>query len=409
MHKTLLIIIILFYTISFSTSFTTTIFDTSNSAIPSNSVFQVAIDSADTMWISTGKGIAKFYDSTWVVYNDSNSILYTSGYIISIAIDKRDNSKWFGTGKGLFSLKDTIWTSYADSGITKREINTIAIDLDGNKWIGTEYDGVQKLGKSGVEYYKTDNSEISSNLIRTIAVDSNNNKWFGTSTGFLHKYNDTVWTTYETNDSFYPINQITVDHEGGVWFNQSGRGLHRILSDTIFVCPKTGYNGLLYWQGLSLLVENENVWYGDAYVLGKFNGSSWEIFGSSAFGQNVYQLRSIITDRNGSKWVSTRPDGGNALGGLYKLEEDPVGIKIINKNKYSKIKASYNNHQIILNKNDQHISEIFIYNLKGRLVKNDKVFTNKIDLKDFNLPNGLLLINITSGADKFSLPIVYQK
>jgi hypothetical protein len=74
------------------------VYDASNSGLPDNNVWSIAIDDSGNKWIGTFGGLAKFDGATWTVYNDTNSGLPSSD-ITSIAIDGSGN-KWIGTYDG---------------------------------------------------------------------------------------------------------------------------------------------------------------------------------------------------------------------------------------------------------------------------------------------------------------------
>lgn len=74
-----------------------------NSDLPSNTVYSVAVDSKNNIWVGTnGSGIAMFDGENWTVYNKSNSEL-PDDYIFWITIDRYDN-KWIGMLKGGLSV-----------------------------------------------------------------------------------------------------------------------------------------------------------------------------------------------------------------------------------------------------------------------------------------------------------------
>src|SRR3982751_1577058 len=72
-----------------------TIYNTSNSPLPENSVRCIAIDHNDVKWIGTDFGLASFDNTNWTVYQTSNSGLPDNS-IRSIAIDHQNNI-WIGT------------------------------------------------------------------------------------------------------------------------------------------------------------------------------------------------------------------------------------------------------------------------------------------------------------------------
>ena len=72
--------------------------NTSNSNIPSDNVYCVAIDDSGNKWIGTHKGLAEFDGKNWQVWDTTNSPL-RSDDICDIVIDKHDN-KWIADWLG---------------------------------------------------------------------------------------------------------------------------------------------------------------------------------------------------------------------------------------------------------------------------------------------------------------------
>jgi ligand-binding sensor domain-containing protein len=90
--------------------------------------------------------LAKFDGVNWTVYNTSNSGLPNND-VWAIAIDGQGN-KWIGTdGGGLAKFDGVNWTVYntSNSGLPYNRVYAIAIDGQGNKWIGTMVEGLQSL------------------------------------------------------------------------------------------------------------------------------------------------------------------------------------------------------------------------------------------------------------------------
>jgi hypothetical protein len=60
---------------------------------------------------------------------------------------------------------------------------SIAIDGEGNKWLGTQFGGVAKYDGTDWTVYNPSNSGLPNNDVRSIAIDNEGNKWFGTDGG----------------------------------------------------------------------------------------------------------------------------------------------------------------------------------------------------------------------------------
>ena len=86
----------------------------------------IAIDGSGNKWIGTdGGGLVKFDDTSWTVYNTSNSGL-PDNYIHSIAIDGSGN-KWIGTHGGL--------TEFNEGGVVSVEENPTIKEIISNEYL----------------------------------------------------------------------------------------------------------------------------------------------------------------------------------------------------------------------------------------------------------------------------------
>ena len=87
----------------------------------------------------------------WIVYDTANSGL-PSDLVRDLAIDEQGNI-WMGTrGGGLANFDGVNWTVYntANSGLPDDLIVALAIDEQGNKWIGTAGGGLAVYREGGV-------------------------------------------------------------------------------------------------------------------------------------------------------------------------------------------------------------------------------------------------------------------
>lgn len=129
---------------------------------------------------------------------------------------------------GFINAQDSYWKNYT----TKDNINAL-VEEGNNIWIGTST-GLVKLDKTtgSSTIYKTSNSELPNNVVNSIAIDQNGIKWIGTgdygSGGGLTKFDGINWTTYNSNNSGLADNRILtigIDQNGSKWI-----GTHNGLS-----------------------------------------------------------------------------------------------------------------------------------------------------------------------------------
>jgi ligand-binding sensor domain-containing protein len=206
-----------------------TVYNTSNSGLPDDDVYAIAIDGVGNKWIGTGWGLAKFDGVNWTVYKTSNSGL-PDDYVWAIAIDDSGNI-WIGPYYGGLVKFDGIkWTVYntSNSGLPDNTVTAIAIDGQGNKWIGTDGRGAAKFDGVNWTVYNTSNSGLPDNRVNAIAIDGQGNKWIGTEGGGLAKFDGVNWTVYNTSNSRLPSNDVEAvfsDEAGNKWIGTWGGGL----------------------------------------------------------------------------------------------------------------------------------------------------------------------------------------
>ncbi len=156
-----------------------------NSGLPSDRIYTIAIDQSGTKWLGTTEGVVKFNDSTCTVYNKLNSGL--PGDTISVIAIDRSGNKWVGIAAeyggwrdgykygGLARFNDTTWTVYtnSNSSLPRSYITSIAIDDSDTKWIGT-FSGIVKLNGSEWTIINKNNSIIPSD---SISINNYRQKW----------------------------------------------------------------------------------------------------------------------------------------------------------------------------------------------------------------------------------------
>jgi len=199
---------------------TWTVYDRSNSGLPSNSVQAIGIESDGTKWFGTDDGgVARYDGSTWTVYNTSNSGL-PSNWVNSIAIES-DGTKWFGTYDGVACFDGSTWTVYdeSSSGLPANYVHAVAIEGDGTKWFGTDGGGVARFDDRSWTMCNSTNSDLLFDYITSIVIGSDGTKWFGSER--LVRFDGTTWTVYDPYDSgihiYTRIRSMVIESNGTKW------------------------------------------------------------------------------------------------------------------------------------------------------------------------------------------------
>jgi hypothetical protein len=158
--------------------------------------------------------------------------------VFSIAEDL-DGNIWVGTNKGpvvyynpvnIFEEQSIIGyqikiprndgTIYADLLLENETINTIAVDGANRKWFGTENSGVFLMsedGKEEIHNFNQDNSPLFSNKVVSIAINHNSGEvFFGTDKGILSFMGQAVAGNEDFNDVYVYPNPVREDYEGDI-------------------------------------------------------------------------------------------------------------------------------------------------------------------------------------------------
>ncbi len=190
------------------------------------------------MWIGTdGGGLVKREGSNWTVFDTTNSQLPTNK-ISALDFDS-DGNLWVGTLA--VSLEDTSggvavyngesWTVYQtdNSGLPSNNVLSIHVDNSDTKWIGTlsfEGDGLAKLSNNSWEIYGL-STELYFGAVEDICSDENGNVWFAGA--FIYKYDGSQWTRFYLPSALYPeasgFECIACDSDGSVWVGSILEGL----------------------------------------------------------------------------------------------------------------------------------------------------------------------------------------
>jgi ligand-binding sensor domain-containing protein len=167
---------------------------TTSDGLPDNFVLTIAVDNEGNKWFGTGMGVSKFDGNTWTTYTTSDGLF--SNYVRIIAIDKEGN-KWFGGGAGVSKFDGTGWTKYSISGFGGNSVSTMVIDEKDNIWIANDNIKYESFPGSDIGMDVSESNGIlifngktwghygisTINFVNSIVIDKEGNKWLGTNNG----------------------------------------------------------------------------------------------------------------------------------------------------------------------------------------------------------------------------------
>jgi len=278
-------------------------------------------EEGNVLWIATQAGLTKLNKTGYEkeFFNKGNSFLPTNT-LFDIKVDN-SGYKWTATLKGLVKFKENEWTLYdsANSGIPHNDVRTIAIDISGNIWVGTNGGGIGKYDGNTWEVFNTTNSDLPSDFINDLEFE-NTILWIGTNSGLVKKKEGT-WTTYNSSNSGLTINNVItvkVDAFGNKWvggkqsFYQNPEGGVFKFNGVSWQNYMPSKNSRSYNSVYSIEIDRQNnKWIAANYYDPPYGGGIFIIDSSNSFIQplNVnlpFNWTNVIhIDRMDVKWIGT--------------------------------------------------------------------------------------------------------
>ena len=301
-------------------------YNTSNSGLPNDVVWRIAIEANGTKWFSLYlSNVASFNGIQWKVYDTSNSGL-PANVVRAIAIEA-NNIKWFGTSGGVASFDGTRWTVYntSNSGMPSNDVLAIAIDSSDTKWFGT-FGGVAKFDGTAWTVYNTSNSGLPSNSVGAIAIEANGTKWFAINPiRGVASFDGTTWTLYDASNSALPrydVNAIAIEANGTKWFGTLGGGVAS-FDGTKWQVYRTSNSGLPNDAVSSIAIDSTGTkWFGVSgnftnagFGVASFDGTKWTTYNTSNSGLPGNGVQAIAIEDDNTKWFGTFGSGAGVLQG----------------------------------------------------------------------------------------------
>jgi len=243
------------------------IFNTSNSDLPSNSINAVEYDGYNGVWISTKENNVvgdkssivhyDFLNKKWRIYNPTQSDLPNAHHLTVFAfnhyptalLNDGNGGVWIGAYRGLAHLhNDDTWTIYEPDEIEQLPtaiVSHLVSDGRGGVWIGLspeidhENSQLVHLNREGKwKSYTTSNSKLPEKAITALAQDDSGGIWAATSEGLAHFNYRGEGTLFNTANSGLPNNFVRAlasDSKNGLWVESWGLS-HLIFSQKSFLC-----------------------------------------------------------------------------------------------------------------------------------------------------------------------------
>jgi len=292
--------------------------------LPNETIADIALDSANHLWVSYGTWNEDFLFYTRTTTNLLSSVTpegvvtnYTENTnglkrkSISRIVCSEDQIYLGSWGEGIFRLEDGIWVQFQPNSIGFPKITHIATDQNYEVWISNGSFNHLPTRKSalGTSRWKDGvwqtmtiaNSPIHSDNILTIAVDSHNRKWFGTYDVVPDESPEgwqngiTIWD--EDTDAWMLLTRFGIrhwDHESSAW-GPLVPGSPTLQSSTIGYIAKDLHDNMLvagYDRGFSVISPDD------------------QLIGSFEIPNSVYQRGTYIYHNGRQYFFGTLSDRG---------------------------------------------------------------------------------------------------
>jgi len=390
-----------------------TIYNSTNSLLPENSVRCIAVAPDGKKWIGTDYGLASFDGTVWEVFYTNNSGLPDNA-IRSIAVDS-SGVIWIGTfSSGLVRYDGNSWINYNtfNSDIPDDYVRTLLIDSLNNKWVGT-IGGLAYFDGLNWEIYNTSNSNLGSNNISALHLDTITGVLsIGTVNGGINFVDGPNWTHLTNGNSNLPDNTVlgfAQDTSGVLWLSTPASGISAYIGGFLFLTQNTVSSGIQS-NSLRAVVFDRNqdqFWIAsiDSGVIRK-SGNTFTSFNTfnSPMPDNFAQ--SLAIDHDGIIWIGTQ------TGGLVRLDESLL-TNVSNEMAQHSFRIYPNPVIDHLNVvcHSAHIREIEIVDASGRscLTYVPAQMETEHHLECLKLSKGLYFLNIkTDGGDQSVQKILVQ-
>ena len=304
-----------------------TIYDQTNSDLPTNLVNALTIDEQNNVWVGTEGGLVKIdVGGTWTTYTTANSGIPDNA-VRSIYVDE-DQVVWVGTYlDGMASFDGTDWVAYdpTNSGLPDYHIKSITKDQHDTMWIGTSW-GLAKWDGADYWYTYTElNSEILVPNINALYMDANEILYAGSLNGGLVVYDHGAFSIYRTANSTISDNTIlSIDEDiyHNKWLATSFGGLSVLTESGDFLKFTPLTSDISDWSVDAVRLDNNNIGIIGMSATGLeiFDNINWTNYSSDNSELPNDYINALAVDTGNIIWIGTEE------GGLARFDREALAI-----------------------------------------------------------------------------------
>ncbi len=313
----------------------------------------------NSIWSGMYKGgLAQWQLLTGQTKNISTSNGLSGDHVLSVAVDS-SGRKWVAAlDGGIDRIDGDTITNLTPNGAAGH--NPRDLYADGNEiWLGSLGGGVSHYANGGWTTYNTDNSALPYDDIYAVAVDQNGNAWAGTVGYGVASLENGVWTprslpveianplTPGTNRPNQAVVDIAVDSAGNKWFATDGSGVAVLDASnanwTIYNKSNSGL-GSDFIQRVYIDAQG-NIWFGTlSGGVSRLSAdqTQWQSYNTTNSHLPEDDVLDLAMDNQGGLWLAAY-DTGLAYYGTIPATAPSFDFDLFNQPDYNpgKIKGYY--------------------------------------------------------------------
>lgn len=297
--------------------------NTSNSAIPGDSIGRVAIAPNGHWWVKSEAGIGWFDGSNWFNWSLETIGLPPGTPVNNIKVGP-DASVYVLTNNGFARYNNGVWTvqNMANSGLPNNQLTDAAFGANGKIFFGSRGSGILQLDNGNWTVFNSAATGVTNmNIIFGLAFAPDGVLWaiggaIPTLPARLVRFDGNTWTGFlSTNIGITgttalfgaiasdPVHGVWLAHTRGISHLQVDNWAHYTSEDT--GCSPVGTNASIAVAGTG------HAWFRSSCGLLRFNGQAWNYVNTGLPGYcQGYKLEGVAEGADGSLWLSTTESNG---------------------------------------------------------------------------------------------------
>lgn len=270
----------------------------------------IVVDSKNNKWITSYAGLLKYDNQKWTIY-DKTSSNAPSDTLFDIAIDSKDNIYCLTMSQKIVRFDGSNWSTLYNINVYGP--TSFCVDHNDNLWVAAHYGLYRFDGTQWISFRTTLSLTYTNHWANGMIADNNNAIWIACERGGLVKFDGTNWTTFAVNpdvpNAIYK--SVGVDDTGIVWVGAMGAGVFKNQGNSFAVLKRDTIPSLCNTINSICFDKNQNCWFGTEKGLLKYNGKDWTSFLENDYSVGV-PIRAIAIDHSDDIWAVT-------WNGVYKI------------------------------------------------------------------------------------------